>query len=116
MSELDELRNEAYDNAPIYKDRVKKFHDKRIVSKYLKPRMKVLLFNSRLKLYPRKLKSRWSGPFTITEVLQYGSVELINEATKEKFLVNGHQVKLYFERETFSQTVESTPISDPPLQ
>ena len=30
LNELEELRNEAYDNARIYKDKTKKWHDQRI--------------------------------------------------------------------------------------
>ena len=56
----------------------------------------MLLFNSRLKLFSRKLKSRWSGPFVITQVFLYGSVELTH-LEKGTFKVNGQQVKPYFE-------------------
>ena len=53
LSELEELRNEAYDNAKIYKDRTKKWHDQRILRKEFRAGEQVLLFNSRLKLFPR---------------------------------------------------------------
>ena len=55
----------------------------------------VLLFNSRLRLFPGKLKSKWTGPYLITEVLPHGAVEL---KTKEevRFEVNREQIKLYF--------------------
>lgn len=97
LSELDELRNGAYDNAKIYKDKMKQFHDRRIVKKELIPGMKVLLFNTRLRLFPGKLKSRWSGPFTIEEVFPYGVVTLRNLGTNTTFQVNGHRVKPYVE-------------------
>lgn len=97
LSELDELRNEAYDNAKIYKDKVKRLHDRRIVKKEHVPGMKVLLFNTRLRLFPDKLKSRWSGPFTIEEVFPYGVVTLKNPGTNTTFQVNGHRVKPYLE-------------------
>ena len=58
LNELEELRNEAYDNARIYKDKTKKWHDQRILRKEFKAEEQVLLYNSRLKLFPRKLKSR----------------------------------------------------------
>ena len=58
MSELDELRNEAYQNSKIYKAKTKAFHDKHILRKTFHPDQKVWLSNSRLKLFPRKLKSR----------------------------------------------------------
>ena len=65
LNELEELRNEAYDNARIYKDKTKKWHDQKILRKELKLGEQVLLYNFRLKLFPRKLRSRWSGPNTI---------------------------------------------------
>ncbi|RDX91891.1 hypothetical protein CR513_26058, partial [Mucuna pruriens] len=61
---------------------------------------KVLLFNSRLKLITRKLRSRWDGPFVITNVFPYGVVELKDEHTNSTFQVNGHQIKLYHEGPT----------------
>jgi len=42
ISELEELRNEAYENAKIMKDRVKVFHDKFITRKFFCPRKKSL--------------------------------------------------------------------------
>ena len=58
LKELDEFRHEAYDNAKIYKERTKAWHDKHIVRKEFELGQQALLFNSRLKLFPRKLKSR----------------------------------------------------------
>ena len=58
LNELEELRNEAYDNARIYKDKTKKWHDQRILRKEFKAGDQVLLFNSRLRLFPGKLKSK----------------------------------------------------------
>ncbi|GKF32460.1 hypothetical protein Tco_0102258, partial [Tanacetum coccineum] len=57
---------------------------------------RVLLFNSRLKIFSGKLKTRWSGPFTINKVFPYGTVEL-SQPDGPKFKVNGHRVKHYFE-------------------
>ncbi|XP_057771000.1 uncharacterized protein LOC130990784 [Salvia miltiorrhiza] len=113
MEELDELRNEAYENARIYKDKVKRLHDSRIVPKHLKPGMKVLLFNSRLKLFPGKLKSRWSGPFILKEILPHGAVILSKENNEETFTVNGHRVKPYLAHEVVAVVVESQALHDP---
>ena len=63
LSELEEFCNEVYENAKIYKEKMKAWHDKYIVRKEFEPGQQVLLFNSQLKLFPGKLKSRWSGPF-----------------------------------------------------
>ena len=58
LSELDYFCNETYENAQIYKGKTKAWHDKHIVKKEFEPGQQVLLFNSRLKLFPGKLKSK----------------------------------------------------------
>nr|GEX73798.1 hypothetical protein [Tanacetum cinerariifolium] len=57
--------------------------------------IRVLLFNSRLKIFSGKLKSRWSGPFTISQFYPYGTVEL-SQPDMPNFKVNGYRVKHYF--------------------
>ena len=95
LNELEELQDEAYENVMIYKEKTKAWHDKHIARKEFEPRQKVLLFNSRLKLFMGKLKSRWSGPFMVTQVFPYRSVEVMHH-DKGKFKVNGKQLKPYF--------------------
>ena len=51
LSELDEWREKAYHNAKIYKERIKRWHDKRIKKKEFAPGDKILLYNSRVKLF-----------------------------------------------------------------
>ncbi|XP_016206626.1 uncharacterized protein LOC107647002 [Arachis ipaensis] len=63
LNELDEFRYSAYENAKLYKERTKLLHDKKIAIRVFEPGQRVLLYNSRLKFFPGKLKSRWSGPF-----------------------------------------------------
>ncbi|XP_021729224.1 uncharacterized protein LOC110696253 [Chenopodium quinoa] len=106
LNELDEFRLSAYDSAQIYKDKTKKWHDKRILPREFEPGDKVLLFNSRLKIFPGKLKSRWSGPFTVTKVNKFGSVELVNDKGEE-FKVNGQRLKLYHEGATMRDVEET---------
>ena len=55
----------------------------------------MLLFNSRLKLFPGKLRSRWSGPFVIQKVFPHGVIELENPAKVDTFKVNGQRVNPY---------------------
>ena len=98
LNELEELRNEAYDNARIYKDKTKKWHDQRILRKEFREGDQVLLFNSRLRLFPRKLKSRWSGPYTVMSSTTFGTVTLKTDAGEE-FKVNGQRLKHYQSRE-----------------
>ena len=88
LNELEELRNEAYDNARIYKDKTKKWHDQRIMRKEFKAGDQVLLFNSRLRLFSGKLKSKWSGPYTVVSSTTFGAVILRTDAGEE-FKVNG---------------------------
>ena len=98
LSELEELRNEAYDNARIYKDKTKKWHDQRILRKEFRAGEQVLLFNSRLKLFLGKLKSKWSGPYTVVSSNTFGAVTLRSD-TGEEFKVNGQRLKHYLSRE-----------------
>nr|GEW36893.1 reverse transcriptase domain-containing protein [Tanacetum cinerariifolium] len=95
LNELNEFRDQAYDNYLIYKERTKKLHDSKIKNRIFNVGDKVLLFNSRLKIFSGKLKTRWSGPFTITQVFLYGTVEL-SQPDGPNFKVNGHRVKHYF--------------------
>ena len=98
LSELEELRNEAYDSATIYKDKTKKWHDQRILRKEFRAGEKVLLFNSRLRLFPGKLKSKWGGPYTVVSSNTFGTVTLRSD-TGEEFRVNGQRLKHYLSRE-----------------
>ena len=76
ISELEELRNEAYENAKIYKERTKAQHDKNILRKEFNVGQKVLLYDSRLHLFPGKLRSRWTGPYVVKTVYPHGAVEI----------------------------------------
>ncbi|RDX64961.1 gag-pol, partial [Mucuna pruriens] len=97
LQELDELRLEAYENSKIYKQKVKIFHDQKILRKEFHVGQKVLLFNSRLKLIAGKLRSRWDGPFVITNIFPNGVVQLQDEHSSSTFQVNGHQIKPFHE-------------------
>ena len=95
LRELEEIHNEAYENAKIYKEKTKDRHDKYTARKEFEPGQRVLLFNSRLKLFPGKLKSRWSGSFTVTQVFPYGGAENMH-LEKGTFKVNTQRLKRYF--------------------
>ncbi|XP_062080397.1 uncharacterized protein LOC133785158 [Humulus lupulus] len=94
LNELDELRKEAYENAKIYKERTKAWHDKNLIKKEFQLGQQVLMLNSRLRLFPGKLKSRWSGPYTVMKVFPYGSVK-VQSRTGTPFKVNGQRLKPY---------------------
>ncbi|GKD78294.1 reverse transcriptase domain-containing protein [Tanacetum coccineum] len=85
----------SYENSLIYKERKKKLHDSKIKNRIFNVGDQVLLFNSRLKIFSGKLKTRWSGPFTITQVFPYRTIEL-SQPDGPNFKVNGHRVKHYF--------------------
>ncbi|XP_071912445.1 uncharacterized protein [Coffea arabica] len=97
LQELEEIRNEAYENAVIYKERNKIFHDQQISRKTFECGQKVLLYHSKLKLFPGKLRSRWIGHFVVTNVFHYGAIEIQSLKTEKKFVVNGHRLKPYYE-------------------
>ena len=99
LNELDEWRTFAYDNQRLYKERMKKLHDKFIQPKNFEVGQKVLLYNSRLKLFLGKLKSRWSGPFVIEKIYPHGAVDLIAPDDGRVFKVNGARIKPYIEGE-----------------
>nr|GEU93295.1 DNA-directed DNA polymerase [Tanacetum cinerariifolium] len=95
LNELNELRDQAYENSLIYKEKTKKLHDSKIKNRIFNVGDQVLLFNSRLKIFSEKLKTRWLGPFSITQIFPYGTVEL-SQPNGPNFKVNGHRVKHYF--------------------
>nr|GEU85090.1 hypothetical protein [Tanacetum cinerariifolium] len=92
LNELNELLDQAYENSLIYKEKTKRIHDFKIKNCVFNVGDRVLLFNSRLKIFSDKLKTRWSGPFTIAKVFPYGTVEL-SQSDGPNFKVNGHRIK-----------------------
>nr|GFA59092.1 DNA-directed DNA polymerase [Tanacetum cinerariifolium] len=94
LNELNELRDQAYENSVIYKERTKKLHDDKIINRIVNVGDQVLLFNSRLKIFSGKLKSRWSGLFTISKIYPYGTAKLIHQDGCN-FKVNCHRLKQY---------------------
>nr|GEU88211.1 reverse transcriptase domain-containing protein [Tanacetum cinerariifolium] len=93
--QLNEPCNQAYENSLIYKEKTKRLHDLKIKDRVFNIGDRVLLFNSRFRIFSGKLKSCWSGPFTISYVFPYGTVEL-SQPDGPNFKVNGHRLKHYF--------------------
>ena len=110
LNELEEFRLNSYENAKIYKERTKKWHDRHILNKEFHVGQKVLLFNSRLKLFPGKLKSRWSGPFTVVQVFPHGTFEI--QCEDRTFKVNGARLKPYVNGD-FKEQITSIDLVDP---
>ncbi|XP_075486211.1 uncharacterized protein LOC142525806 [Primulina tabacum] len=94
LNQLDEFRGRAYDLALSYKERTKRAHDKHIIRREFKVGEAVLVYNSRLRLFPGKLKSRWSGPFTIAKVFPSGAV-VLHDGKDGTFTVNAQRLKHY---------------------
>ena len=97
LNELEQLRRDAYENVKLYKERTKAYHDKQLVREEFHVGQKVLIYNSKLKLFPGKLKSRWFGPCVVTTVFPHGALEVHNPQKIQSFEVNGHRVKPYIE-------------------
>ncbi|KAL8109434.1 hypothetical protein AgCh_025510 [Apium graveolens] len=96
LNEPDEFRLQAYENNKMYKEKVKRWHDRGLVLKSFVPGQRVLLFNSRLRLFSAKLKSRWSGPFVVKIVFSHRAVEIFKNDLGQAFKVNGQRLKHYY--------------------
>ena len=72
----------------------------------------MLLYDSKLHLFPGKLKSRWTGPFIIHQVHPNGSVDLLNSKDNKIFKVNGQRLKPY--AALFTADKEEIPLLDSP--
>ncbi|KAJ9558232.1 hypothetical protein OSB04_012846 [Centaurea solstitialis] len=98
LHELEDLRSLAYENSKIYKEQRKKWHDAHLKEvKVFKEGDKVLMYQTRFKFSPGKLKSRWIGPYVVLKAYPSGYVDLMTE--RGSFKVNGHRLKLYNEND-----------------
>ncbi|GKD69752.1 reverse transcriptase domain-containing protein [Tanacetum coccineum] len=104
LNELNELHDQAYENSLIYKEKTKRIHDSKIKNRVFNVDDQVILFNSRLNIFSGKLKSCWSGSFTIAHVYPYGTVEL-SQTDGLNFKVNGHRLKHYFREDILHMVV-----------
>nr|GEU68017.1 reverse transcriptase domain-containing protein [Tanacetum cinerariifolium] len=112
INKLNELRDQAYENSLIYKEKTKRLHDSKIKDRVFSIGDRVFLFNSRLNIFFGKLKSRWSGLFTISRVYPYGTVEL-SQPEGPNFKVNGHRLKHYFGEDIPKSKALSTAADEP---
>ncbi|CAM8907941.1 unnamed protein product [Rhodiola kirilowii] len=115
LNELEELRLEAYEGQTDYKARTKLYHDKFILRRSFEVGQQVLVFSSRLRLMPGKLRSRWTGPFKVTKVFNHGALELEIPDDGRRFTINGQRVKHYHgEDSPPAQEVDLTEPPEPP--
>ncbi|XP_024010673.1 uncharacterized protein LOC112086128 [Eutrema salsugineum] len=112
LHELKEIRLNTFESARIYKEMTKILHDQKILNREFKEGDFILLFNSRLKLFPGKLRSRWSGPFRVLEVRSYGAFVLEGKDGKG-FVVNGQRVMHYLVSEK-REEASTVSLDDPP--
>jgi hypothetical protein len=111
MDELEELRNDAYNCAKQYKEKMKKTRDQKILRRSFEVGQKVLLYNSRLHLFPGKLKSQWTGPFRVHAVSTHGTIEIEDLKSRNTQIVNGQRLKPFLELEI--PEIEELPLEDP---
>jgi hypothetical protein len=106
LSSLDEWRNEAYENARLFKEKVKQWHDKRILKRGFHVGEKVLLYRSRLKFFAGKLLSRWEGPCVIEEVYCSGAIKIASLKDNTMQVVNGQRLKHYIAGDSYNEDVD----------
>jgi hypothetical protein len=111
LNELEELLNDAYDCARLCKAQMKKAHDQSILRQSFEPGQKVLLYNSRLHLFPGKLKSRWIDAFIIQLIFTHGAIKIEDLKNDNTFKVNGHRLKSFLELKNLE--IEMTLLEDP---
>nr|XP_009796498.1 PREDICTED: uncharacterized protein LOC104243067 [Nicotiana sylvestris]XP_016456006.1 PREDICTED: uncharacterized protein LOC107780012 [Nicotiana tabacum] len=96
LNDLDEFRMNVYENSKLYKEKTKWWHNKHIKHLHFVLDQLVLLYASRLKFFPGKLKSRWSGPFKIVCVTPYKAIKLRVPNSERTFSINGQRIKHYW--------------------
>ncbi|XP_074301233.1 uncharacterized protein LOC141632601 [Silene latifolia] len=97
LQEIEEIRLDSYDNAAIYKEKARVWHDRMISRREFKEGKKVLVFQNRLKLFSGKLRSRWVGPYVVRKVYPHGVVEMENRSSGKTIKVNRQRLKIYHE-------------------
>lgn len=95
FNKLEDYHQNTYENPIFYKEQVKRFHDSHLRrDKQFQVGKQVLLFNLRLRLFPKKLKSRWSRPYTVTQIFPHSAVEILH-LTKGILRANNNRLKPY---------------------
>ncbi|XP_042012071.1 uncharacterized protein LOC121760479 [Salvia splendens] len=105
---------EAYDSFSSYKERMKAYHDKMTSPRELILGDVVLLHYSRLSLFPRKLRSKWTGPYMIKKIYDSWMVELL-APDGTLFQANGHHVKKFYSSEKVIEENEVA-LDEPPKE
>src|SRR5215216_4233460 len=106
LSTLDEWRSEAYENARLFKEKVKIWHDRRIIKREFHVGEKVLLYRSHLRFFAGKLLSKWEGTFVIEEVYRLGAIKISSLRDNTTQVVNGQRLKHYISGDAYSEDVD----------
>jgi hypothetical protein len=113
LSSLDEWRNEAYENARLFKEKVKQWHDRRILKREFHVGKKVLLYRSRLRFFVGKLLSKWEGPFIIEEVYHSGVIKIASFKDNTMQVVNGQRLKHYISGDFYNEDIDVIQVVTP---
>jgi hypothetical protein len=106
LSSLDEWRSEAYENARLFKEKVKQCHDRRILKREFHVGEKVLLYRSRLRFFVGKLLSKWEGPFIIEEVYRSGVIKIASLRDNTTQVVNGQRLNRYISGDSYNEDID----------
>ena len=113
LSSLDEWRSEAYENAKLFKEKVKKWHDRRIIKREFNIGDKVLLYRSRLRFFAGKLLSKWEGPYVVEEVYRSGAIKISSLQGNATQVVNGQRLKHYISGDSYNVDVDIIQVETP---
>jgi hypothetical protein len=106
LSSLDEWRSEAYENARLFKEKVKQWHDRRILKREFHVGEKVLLYKSCLRFFAGKLLSKWEGPFIIEEVYHSSAIKIASLKDNTTQVVNGQRLKYYISGDSYNEDID----------
>jgi hypothetical protein len=113
LSSLDEWRNEAYENARLFKEKVKQWHDRRILKREFHVGEKVLLYRSCLRFFAGKLLSKWEGPFIIEDVYHSGAIKIASLKDNTTQVVNGQRLKHYISGDSYNEDIDVIQVVTP---
>jgi hypothetical protein len=113
LSSLDEWRNEAYENARLFKEKVKQWHDRRILKGEFHVGEKILLYRSRLRFFAGKLLSKWEEPFIIEEVYRLGAIKIASLKDNTTQVVNGQRLKHYISGDSYNEDINVIQVVTP---
>jgi hypothetical protein len=113
LSLLDEWISEAYENARLFKEKVKQWHGRRILKREFHVVEKVLLYRSCLRFFAGKLHSKWEGPFIIEEVYRSGAIKIASLKDNTTQVVNGQRLKHYISGDSYNEDINVIQVVTP---